>query len=57
MVTVVEEETAAVDMVKEAVELPAGTITEAGTVAAVALLLDKLMAVAPAADPVSVTVA
>jgi hypothetical protein len=42
IVTDVEEETAAVVTAKVAVVLPAATVTEAGTVAAAVLLLDKV---------------
>jgi hypothetical protein len=56
-VTEVEEETATVVTVKVAVVLPAGTVTEAGTVAAAVLLLDKVTVVPPVgADVANVTV-
>ena len=47
IVTAVEEETDEVATVKVAIVLPAGTITEAGTVAADALLLDKVTVMPP----------
>jgi hypothetical protein len=56
-VTEEEEETARVVTVKVAVEFPAGTVTELGTVATEVLLLDKVTAVPPVgAIPESVTV-
>jgi hypothetical protein len=57
MVTVVNCETAWEVMVKVAALVPAGTVTLAGTLAAAALLLDRVT-VAPAAGarPLSVTV-
>ena len=56
IVTGVDAETGAVFTVKVAIVFPAATVTEAGTVAALGSLLDKVMTVAPEADPVSVTV-
>jgi hypothetical protein len=51
-VTEEEEETASVVIVNEAVELPAGTVMEVGTVAVEVLLLDSVTTVPPAgADP------
>ena len=57
MVTDVDAETAAVVTVKVAVVLPAGTVTEAGTVAAAVLLLDKATVMPPVgAEEANVTV-
>ena len=57
IVTEVEEGTAKVVTVKAVVVLPAGIVTEAGTVAAAVLLLDSVTTVPPAgADPDRVTV-
>ena len=52
-----DDETAAVDMAKEAVVLPAGTVTEAGADAVAVSLLDKATIMPPVgADPDRVTV-
>ena len=57
IVTETDEEVAAVEIVKEAVVLPAGTVTEAGTVAAAVLLLDNRTVMPPVgADVANVTV-
>ena len=57
MVTEVDAETVAVVTAKVPVALPAATVTEAGTVAAAVLLLDKVTVTPPlGADPVRVTV-
>ena len=57
MVTEVEEETAAVVIVKVAVVPPSAMVTDAGTVAADVLLLDSVTTVPPVgADPDKVTV-
>ena len=57
IMTEVEEETAAVVTVNEAVVLPAGTVTEAGTVAAAVLLLDNRTVMPPVgAEVANVTV-
>jgi hypothetical protein len=56
MVAVVEAETAEVEMVNETLELPAGTVTEAGVLAADLLLLSVTTAPPGGAHPVSVTV-
>jgi len=57
MVTEVELETAEVEIVKVAVELPAATVTEVGTEAAVELPLDRVTAMPPVgAAPDNVTV-
>jgi hypothetical protein len=57
MVTAVEEDTDAVVTVKLAVELPAATLTEAGTDAVIASVLDSEIVIPPVgAIPERVTV-